>query len=237
MKRKNIVEFFTKLEVDGLSGKTVEKIMDASFDTIPKILKMSKTDFAKVKGFKETMINKIHDGIKVQVEKATLLDIMAASNMFGRGIGERKIKPILEAEPTILTDVGTQEQKYERLIKIKGIGQENAQSFTKNIDRFMEFLKECELEHKLTEGPKEETKKVDVSHPLYEKHTVMSGVRDATVKEKLESVGGVLDDSIGSKTFVLVVKSKESETSKTKYAKANGIEIMEPVEFLAKYFA
>ena len=237
VKRKNIVEFFTKLEVDGLSGKTVEKIMDASFDTIPKILKMSKTDFAKVKGFKETMINKIHDGIKVQVEKATLLDIMAASNMFGRGIGERKIKPILEAEPTILTDVGTQEQKYERLIKIKGIGQENAQSFTKNIDRFMEFLKECELEHKLTEGPKEETKKVDVSHPLYEKHIVMSGVRDATVKEKLESVGGVLDDSIGSKTFVLVVKSKESETSKTKYAKANGIEIMEPVEFLAKYFA
>jgi len=238
VRRKNITEFFTKLEVDGLSGKTVEKIMDVGFDTIPKILKMTKADFAKVKGFKETMINKIHDGIKAQVEKATLLDIMAASNMFGRGIGERKIRPILEAEPTILTDAGTPEEKYARLIKIKGIGQENAQSFTQNIDRFMKWLEECDLKHKLTEGPKEEkeAKNVDVSHPLYEKHIVMSGVRDATVKEKVESVGGVIDDSIGKNTFVLVVKSKESETSKTKYAKANGIEIMEPPEFLTKYF-
>jgi NAD-dependent DNA ligase len=237
VKRKNITEFFTKLEVDGLSGKTVEKIMDAGFDTVPKILKMTKADFAKVKGFQETLVNKIHDGIRVQVEKASLLEIMAASNMFGRGIGERKIKPILEAEPTILTDPGTTQEKYERLIKIKGIGQENAKSFTENIDRFMGFLKDCELEGKLTEQPKQPTpKKVDASHPLYEKHIVMSGVRDATVKQKTESIGGVIDDNVGKNTFILVVKSKDSETSKTKYAKANGIEIMEPAEFLTKYF-
>ena len=240
VRRKNITEFFTKLEVDGLSGKTVEKIMDAGFDTIPKILKMNKADFAKVKGFKETLINKISDGIRVQVEKASLLDIMAASNMFGRGIGERKIRPILEAEPTILTDPGSQEEKYHKLIQIKGIGQENAKSFTENIDKFMTFLKECGLEDKLTEKAMtaEEPKNVDKSHPLYEKRVVMSGVRDATVKEKLESVGGILEDSIGSKTFVLVVKSKgDKETSKTKYAKEHNIEIMEPTEFIAKYFA
>ena len=237
VKRKNIVEFFTKLEVDGLSNKTVEKIMDASFDTVPKILKMSKADFAKVKGFQETLVNKIHDGIQTQVEKASLLEIMAASNMFGRGIGERKIKPILEAEPTILTDPGSQEEKYKRLIKIKGIGQENAKSFTENIDRFMAFLKDCGLEGKLTEKPKATgPTKVDASHPLYEKHIVMSGVRDATVKQKMESVGGVIDDNVGKNTFILVVKSKDSETSKTKYAKTNGIEIMEPAEFLTKYF-
>ena len=240
VRRKNITEFFTKLEVDGLSGKTVEKIMDAGFDTIPKILKMNKADFAKVKGFKETLINKISDGIRVQVEKASLLDIMAASNMFGRGIGERKIRPILEAEPTILTDPGSQEEKYHKLIQIKGIGQENAKSFTENIDKFMTFLKDCGLENKLTEKAMtaEEPKNVDKSHPLYEKRVVMSGVRDATVKEKLESVGGILEDSIGSKTFVLVVKSKgDKETSKTKYAKEHNIEIMEPTEFIAKYFA
>ena len=240
VRRKNITEFFTKLEVDGLSGKTVEKIMDAGFDTIPKILKMDKADFAKVKGFKETLINKISDGIRVQVEKASLLDIMAASNMFGRGIGERKIRPILEAEPTILTDPGSQEEKYHKLIQIKGIGQENAKSFTENIDKFMTFLKDCGLENKLTEKAMtaEEPKNVDKSHPLYEKRVVMSGVRDATVKEKLESVGGILEDSIGSKTFVLVVKSKgDKETSKTKYAKEHNIEIMEPTEFIAKYFA
>ena len=242
VKRKNITDFFTKLEVDGLSGKTVEKIMDTGADTVAKILKMTKADFAKVKGFKETLVNKIHDGIKQQVEKATLLDIMVASNAFGRGIGERKIKPIMEAEPYILTEPGTVQEKYEKLLKIKGIGQENAQSFTRNIDRFLAFLKECGLEGKLVakeEGAKEkgEARAVDVSHPLYGKHIVMSGVRDATVKAKTESVGGIVDDNVGSKTFILIVKSKgEKETGKMKYAREHNIDIMEPAEFLTKYF-
>jgi NAD-dependent DNA ligase len=239
VRRKNITEFFTKLEVDGLSGKTVEKIMDAGFDTIPKILKMTKADFAKVKGFQETMVNKIHDGIRAQVGKATLLDIMAASNLFGRGIGERKIRPILEAEPTILTDPGTAEEKYQRLIRIKGIGQENAQSFTQNIDRFLAFLEACGLADKLTQAPAPAPKEnvlVRNDHPLSGKHVVMSGVRDAAVKARVESLGGVVDDTIGSKTFILVVKSKgEKETSKMKYAREHNIEIMEPAEFLEKY--
>jgi len=239
VRRKNITEFFTKLEVDGLSGKTVEKIMDAGFDTIPRILHMTKADFAKVKGFQETMVNKIHDGIKAQVAKATLLDIMAASNLFGRGIGERKIRPILEAEPNILTDPGTPEEKYQRLIRIKGIGQENAQSFTQNIDRFLAFLEACELTDKLKApapaAPKENVL-VRNDHPLSGKHVVMSGVRDAAVKARVESFGGVVDDTIGSKTFILVVKSKgEKETSKMKYAREHNIEIMEPAEFLQKY--
>ena len=239
VRRKNITEFFTKLEVDGLSGKTVEKIMDAGFDTIPRILHMTKADFAKVKGFQETMVNKIHDGIKAQVAKATLLDIMAASNLFGRGIGERKIRPILEAEPNILTDPGTPEEKYQRLIRIKGIGQENAQSFTQNIDRFLAFLEACELTDKLTQAPAPAPKEnvlVRNDHPLSGKHVVMSGVRDAAVKARVESFGGVIDDTIGSKTFILVVKSKgEKETSKMKYAREHNIEIMEPAEFLTKY--
>jgi NAD-dependent DNA ligase len=167
-----------------------------------------------------------------------LLLLVAASNMFGRGIGERKIKPILDAEPNILMDPGSEEDKYMRLIKIKGIGQENAKSFTQNIEKFMSFLKECGLENKLTEQPKtEEPKNVDRSHPLYDKHIVMSGVRDATIKSSMEKVGGIVDESIGKNTFILIVNSKdEKETSKTKYAKEHNIDIMKPAEFLAKYF-
>ena len=236
VRRKNITEFFTKLEVDGLSGKTVEKIMDAGYDTVPKMLKMDKADFAKVKGFKETLTNKIHDGIQNQVEKATLLDIMAASNMFGRGIGERKIQPILEAEPTILTDEGTTEAKYERLLRIKGIGKENARSFTQNIDRFMQFLKEGGLESKIGMTKiAEESVLVDKSHPYYGKHFVFSGGKDAELIKELESVGAIVDDSIGRDTFMLIVKSlDDKETSKVKYAKKHEIPIMVMDELRSK---
>jgi len=241
VKEKNITEFFTKLEVDGLSGKTVEKIMEAGLDTIPKILKAPKSEFYKVKGFKETMVNKIYEGIREKVEKASLLDIMAASNQFGRGIGERKIKPILETCPDILTKQESIEDKYERLLQIRGIGTENARSFTENIENFMDFLKECGLEKKLyidsnTKSTTVLEKKTDRSHPLFEKRIVMTKFRDPILKEKIMEKGGIIDENIGKNTHVLIVKSKEDQSSKTKYATDNNIIIMDPNEFIQKYF-
>ncbi len=238
--RKNITEFFTKLDVEGLSGKTVEKIMDTGLDTIPKILKATKEDFAKVKGFKQTMIDKIYNGIKNQIEKAEIVDIMIASNQFGRGIGEQKLKLILNTESNILTSQESLEEKYEKLIRIKGIGIENAKSFTENLSKFLDFLRECGLEGKLvaTSTPIQNTMRpidIDTSHPLYGKRIVMTNIRDANIKEKLEKVGGILDDKISKNTFLLIVKSKQDETSKSKYAKEHNIEIMEPEEFLSRY--
>ena len=236
VKEKNITEFFTKLEVDGLSGKTVEKIMEAGLDTIPKILKAPKSEFYKIRGFKETMVNKIYEGIRDKVEKATLLDIMAASNQFGRGIGERKIKPILEACPDILTKQESIEDKYERLLQVRGIGTENARSFTENIENFMDFLKECGLEKKLyidsnTKSTAVLERKMDRSHPLFEKHIVMTKFRDPVLKEKIMEKGGIIDENIGKNTHILIVKLKEDQSSKTKYAMDNNIIIMESNEF------
>jgi NAD-dependent DNA ligase len=236
VKEKNITEFFTKLEVDGLSGKTVEKIMEAGLDTIPKILKAPKSEFYKVKGFKETMVNKIYEGIRDKVEKASLLDIMAASNQFGRGIGERKIKPILETCPDILTKQELIEDKYERLLQIRGIGTENARSFTENIENFMEFLKECGLEKKLyidsnTKSTTVLERKTDRSHPLFEKRIVMTKFRDPVLKEKIMEKGGIIDEIIGKNTHILIVKSKEDQSNKTKYATDNNIIIMDWNEF------
>lgn len=240
VKEKNITEFFTKLEVDGLSGKTVEKIMEAGLDTIPKILKAPKSEFYKVKGFKETMVNKIYEGIRDKVEKASLLDIMAASNQFGRGIGERKIKPILETCPDILTKQESIEDKYERLLQIRGIGTENARSFTENIENFMDFLKECGLEKKLyidsnTKSRAVLERKMDNSHPLFEKRIVMTKFRDPVLKEKIMEKGGIIDENIGKNTHILIVKSKEDQSSKMKYATDNNIIIMELNEFKQFY--
>jgi len=240
VKEKNITEFFTKLEVDGLSGKTVEKIMEAGLDTIPKILKAPKSEFYKVRGFKETMVNKIYEGIRDKVEKASLLDIMVASNQFGRGIGERKIKPILEVCPDILTIQESIEDKYERLLQIRGIGTENARSFTENIENFVDFLKECGLEIKLyidsnTKSSAVLERKIDRSHPLFEKRIVMTKFRDPVLKEKIMEKGGIIDENIGKNTHVLIVKSKEDQSSKTKFATDNNIIIMESNEFKEFY--
>jgi NAD-dependent DNA ligase len=245
VQEKNITAFFTSLEVDGLSSGNVKRLMKAGYNTIPKILHMKKTDFEKVEGFKEKMINKIHDGIHSKIEKASLIDIMSASNMFGRGIGTKKITPIMTAYPNILTSKETQEEKKEMLVQIQGIGKENAKSFVENIENFMRFLDEAKLTSKLTKKLEnsislknkkmDDKEEKDISHPLYEKHVVMTKVRDKHIIEQLKKLGGIMDDNMGKNTDILITKSYEDVSNKTKKAKEMGIPIFTPADFVKKY--
>jgi DNA ligase (NAD+) len=244
VREKNITAFFVELEVDGLSGGNVKRIMKAGYDTIPKILKMSKMDFEKVEGFKEKMINKVQEGIKEKIASADLLKIMVASNMLGRGLGERKIKPILEKFPSILTTQESNEEKITMLKTIDGIGPENAKSFVANIPAFLNFLKECELEYKLNTTKSSLTNTLretsvnenqDTSNKLYGKKIVMTKVRDKEIIEHVKKVGGILEDNMKKDIFVLIVKSHEGVSNKTKYASENNIQIMTPEEFKEKY--
>jgi hypothetical protein len=234
VQEKMVTAFFVGLEVEGLSKGNVKRLSKEGFNSVPKILKMSVSDFEKVEGFKTKMAEKLHSSIKEKVEKASLLDIMVASNKLGRGLAERKMKPILEMYPDILVSTDSKETKIEQLKKVAGIGNENAASFVQNIDEFMEFLRECHLEHKLQKGIVLE-KPVEIvvssSHPLYGKKIVMTKVRDKEIIETLPKVGASLVDSVKKDTFVLIVKEKTDTSNKVEAAKKFGVTIMVPEEF------
>ena len=246
VREKNITAFFVGLEVDGLSSGNVKRIMTAGFDTISKILKMTKADFKYVEGFKEKMIEKLFNGIHEKVGKANLLDIMVASNLLGRGLGERKIKPILEKYPDILISEESDEEKIKMLKGIDGIGPENAKSFVSNIPTFMAFLKECDLEGKLSmtrasNTPAmdriEEKSNIDTSNPLFGKKIVMTKVRDKEIMVYATKVGAILEENITKDTFILIVKTYDDISNKTKYATEHNIPIMMPSDFREKYMA
>ena len=236
---KNITAFFTGIEVDGLSSGNVRRIMNAGYKSVPVIIKMTKDDMAKVEGFKQKMVDKIYTSIHEKLEQATLIDLMSASNLFGRGIGKLKITPIITTFPNILTSGETDEEKVAMLKTIHGIGAENAKSFVSNITRFMSFMQDADLMHKITTKPQAKVAAdavaMDVSHPLYGKHVVMTKIRDAEISQYLERVGGVLDDNIGKKTNILITKTMEDVSTKTKYALEHNIPIMTPETFRAKY--
>ena len=236
---KRITAFFTGIEVDGLSTGNVKRIINAGFNSIPKILKMTKDDFEKVEGFKDKMIDKVYNSIQIKTTEASLVKIMSVSNVLGRGLGEKKIGPIMEAYPNILTEVETIERKKQKLQSINGIGKENANSFVENIPAFMKFLKESDLEYKLKQKPKKDVQinsiKLDMLHPLYGKKVVMTKVRDSEIIEHLKRHGGELIDGVKKDTFLLIVKTKEDVSNKTKKAEELNIPIMTPDEFKRKY--
>uniref|UniRef100_A0A6C0ETN6 DNA polymerase beta n=1 Tax=viral metagenome TaxID=1070528 RepID=A0A6C0ETN6_9ZZZZ len=238
---KNITMFFVELEVDGLSSGNVKRIMEAGYNTVGKILKMSKTDFEKVEGFKTKMIEKIFNGIHEKVDKASLLDIMVASNTFGRGLSRKKMQPMMDEYPDLLTSQDSVEEKVKKLQSIKGIGLENAKGLVNNIPAFMAFLEETGLKGKLSETKQAEQTTaianivIDTSDPLYGKKIVMTKVRDKEIIEKMGKVGATLEDSVNKNTFAVIVKSKEDDSNKIKKAKELGIPIYTPEEFKMQY--
>jgi len=168
------------------------------------------------------------------------LDIMVASGKLGRGLGERKIKPILTKYPDILTRCDADEVKEDMLKEVEGIGKETAHEFVKNITGFMRFLKECGLENKLYDVriPKSDVLQntfINTGHPLFGKKIVMTKVRDKEIIEFINKNGLNLEDSMKKDIFVLIVKTKEDNSNKTTFAEKNGISIMTVEEFKVKY--
>jgi NAD-dependent DNA ligase/DNA polymerase/3'-5' exonuclease PolX len=233
VKEKNIAYFFTNLDVDGLGPGNAKKIIAAGFDTVPKILAMGEADFLKVAGFKQKMAIKIKASIEAQVQKATLPELMHATNLFGRGFGVKKFQLILAAEPTLLTADWTVLEKVKRVAAIEGMAKKTAEQFVTEIPVFLAFLMETHLENKLQEPLSIPTG--DMAHPLYGKKIILTGFRDKGLLEKLAAVGAEQGSAVSKNTFAVLVKDLEVETSKTAEAKAYGIPILSVEAFITKY--
>ena len=63
---------------------------------------MTIQDFMKVEGFKEKMSTKVYNSIHKKLDEVSLPNLMAASNIFGRGLGIKRIIAIIEEYPDIL---------------------------------------------------------------------------------------------------------------------------------------
>jgi NAD-dependent DNA ligase len=200
-----------------------------------------KEDFLKVEGFKQKMVDKIYDSIQEKVGKASLLDIVVASGKLGRGLGKRKVGPILEKYPDIFVSSESNEIKIAMLREVDGIGGENSREFVENIPDILEFLKITELEHKLlrnqvlSETQEDQKQKQHTGHPFFGKKIVMTKTRDKDIIGFILEKGGIFEDGMKKDTFLLIVKSAGDTSSKTEYAKKNGIDILSVDEFKEKY--
>ena len=233
VREKNILGFFKALEVEGVGPGVVKKIIAAGFTSVPAILKMTKEDFLSLDGFKQTMAEKVYSNIHKGIKNADLVLLMKASNIFGRGFGERKLSPALAKYPNILIEDESDVEKLKKLISVEGWSTKSSTEFIKHIGNFVAFIKECGLEHKLEMG--DMSKKgplVDTSHPLFGKKIVFSGFRPKELIAKIQSKGGEIGSAVSKKTFAVIVKSLDEDTGKADQAKALGVSVMIPDAFV-----
>jgi len=249
---KSITKFFKDLEIEGLGEKNIEKIINSGANSIHKIINLSLEDLMNVEGFQKKMATKIKTSMQKQLSEASIAKIAAASNIFGRGLAERTINAILKAEPTILTDKASIEEKISKLSAIEGVGEKTAAQFVKAIPEFIEFItlikpdfqtqttqEKTKEEAKET---KEQAKEATQDHALKNKIIVFSDFDKTSkyTKKELEKVLAkfepIIETSVKKTTNILIIGDSLSSSTKVETAKKIGtIEIITLDDFLEKY--
>ncbi len=231
---KKITLFFKNLEIAGVGSGNVKRLIQAKYDTIPKILAMEEKEYLNVEGFKAKLANKVYTNIKNQIEKASLVSLMKASNIFGRGLGERKIQPILDKHPDILTSDDTREEKVEKVKAVKGIAEKSAIAFVDQIVPFVKFMEEAKLDSKLQVEEKE-VPVYDEEHPLFGKKIVLTEIKGKELERFIKLKGGEVSKTVNKKTFLVVKKDETTDTEKANAAKLLNIKTMTEDEFRKEY--
>jgi DNA ligase (NAD+) len=234
VQEKVITGFFKGIGVDGMGAGIVKRIIAAGYDNVPKIIAMKEDDFLAVEGFKSKLASKVYNGIHENIAAASLAELMHATNIFGRGFGEKRFKAILEEIPDILVSKISDSEKEKLLTNVSGMAKKSASTFIEKIPEFLLWANEAGVQDKLVHtkplvsvGVKE--------HPLYGKKVVMTGFRDKELAANIEKVGGENSGSVSKNTFVVLVKDVNEDTGKADQARKLGVKLMTPEEFKTKY--
>ena len=223
---KNIHYFFSKLETKGLGERIVEKLVDAGLNTIPKILKATVKDILEVEGFKEKSASNLVESIKTAISNVELSTIFAASNKLGHGHGRERAKMILDVYPNIINDYKkwSNDEFIEKISSIPQWDIKTSKQFVNNFPIFIKFYDEIKSIIKIKNQTKKQT--TTTNSFFSNKIFVFTGFRDNNLKTKIENNGGVVKDSINSKTNYLVVKELNTGSSKEEKAKELNVKII-----------
>ena len=232
-KKYNIVlltHFFSVLGAENIKIGTITRLYKAGYNTIKKIINIKKPDLETIEGFQRRMSEKIYKQIKMSITNVDLPTLMTASNMFGRGWGDKKFVLILNniSFEKLLNLIKNEDLLREKLLNIKGFDTISVNQFVKGIRKFISFLK-SHPEIKFNISKKKKKGK------LTGKSFVFSGYRNKKLEKLIEDKGGDISSYVSIKTTALIVQDKKKSTLKTSKAKLLDIDIFLENEFLKKF--
>ena len=228
MRIKLFASFFEKMGIKHVSHQTLKKIYEAGYDTLLKIIGISKEDLMTIDTFKDKSSTRIIDNIKNGLKEVNVCDLLGASGVLGYGMGRKKVKSLMTDIPDILSC--NRKNLKERILKVEGFSEITTQKIIENLDYAIEFIDEVSKYVTYVQNTR-------VSNELVGTKFVFSGFRSKDIETDIQNKGGSVSTSVSKKTTALIVSDK-SDKNTSKFLKANecGVPIYTKEEFLLKYF-
>lgn len=214
--------FYATIGIEKFKAATIKKVVDAGFDTVEKIYKISKSDFVKLTSKTGAEIyDAIHNG-----EPIELATLMHASQVFGRSFGKRRFAAIISSLPDFMTI--PKKRLVLEVDNIAGFDVKTARAFAEKVEDFNYWLESCPFEYVLQKKIKKTGKNCEGQKVLF------TGFRDKELENEIVSNGGEIATSV-SKATILVAADPNGSSSKLNAARNKGIKIYSKAEFIKKF--
>lgn len=227
--------FFAKLDVPGLKAGTVKKLYNAGFKNVKQIVGLSVEDLLEVDGFQGKSATTLVDAIHAKMATLGCLELMDASNAFGRGFAQKRLKMIIDRFPEVISG-GSYVPPISELLDVDGVSDKTANAFILGLAKYRQFLKDAGIAcvqtvHTvkpmgITTGVTTTAKNKFAGHVV-----VFTGFRNAAVQEFIISNGGEVSDSVTKKTTMVLTKDTSSTSTKIEKAQKNGAAVMAIEDF------
>lgn len=226
---KKIQFFFVSLGVENFGPGLIKRFMEHGLDTIEKICSCQIEEVLMVNGVKETLGTKIVTNIRKALIDVDLPVLMAASGLFGRGVGATRLKELVEMYPDIMKEERSSASLFDLAMTVPGFSDVLATKFSENMHAFKNFAGRLPVTLKSSEDITDDTG-VLTGHVV-----VFTGFRDKDLQVRIEQAGGTVSNSVTAKTTALVVKSHDISGSKVIKARKLGISIVALSKFVEKF--
>lgn len=227
--KKELVYSITTLDIPFINSGLVNKLINNGYNTLDRILRVTKSDLLNLPGIKETMAQKILQAIGSVIKKPIPLEvIMTASGVFGNGYGIKKFKILVSSIPSLLKKIQQNTLTKEEVLKVEGYSDKTTNVLLKGLPKFRLFLEKhpyLKIEHKSSKNTSSISKKSKFQNKTF----VFTGFRDKELEKEIQSNGGKVTTSITKNVNYVIVKNLEDKNGisfKLNKARELGIKII-----------
>lgn len=228
----SFVHFMQTLGVEGVKQGVITKLYESGFDTLHKIIHITVEQLQQVQGFQEKSAQKVYDALQ-SIKTTPCLQLMVASNVFGRSLGPKKLQAVVDKYKFIPND---KQQSLSLtvadLVQVDGIAQTSATQFVESLSKFYAFMDNIGVN--CNKSPAVAVVSPALLSPdnkfvkqFKNKTVVFSGLRNKEWEQLITTAGGRVASAISGATNILIIKElTDKESTKIKKAKDQGITIM-----------
>ena len=226
---KRIHKFMTTLGVELLASKTIAHLYESGFKSVKDYIlethsgKVASKMIGSGLGFKQTQ-NIVAELERVFKSVISVKDLMVATQIFGVGIGVRKLKQIEDHGISMsdLLKMGGKEGIEQALKSVRGFDAKTISVITRGYDQWASFYSFARQYLKLNGKIVVKAKKAG---SLSGQFVSFTGYRSADHEQWVQEKGGEVI-SFGSKTTILLYKEGGRNSSKVESARSKGIKTL-----------